>query len=99
MNKCPCGGLLFPLIAAAIAPVVYYIFTIYIATEQHIACSISQAVNIPYGSVSNISVLLFFIGALVIAIIRMFCATAFCVRTTYAVWQERNSSETNDPIE
>ena len=96
MNKCLCGGILFPLVAVAIAPVAYYALTVYVATEQRIACSISQAINIHYGSASNISMLLFFVGALVIAISRMLYATVFCLGTTYTAWQERNSRETND---
>jgi hypothetical protein len=96
MNKCLSSGVLFPLVAVAIAPAAYYALIIYIATEQRIACSISQAINIPYGSVSNISMLLFFVGALVIAISRMLYATVFCLGTTYTAWQERNSRETNN---
>ena len=96
MNKCLCRGVVFPLIAVAIAPVAYYALIVYIATEQRIACSISQAINIPYGSISNIGMLLFFVGALVIAISRMLYATVFCLGTTYTTWQERNSRETND---
>lgn len=96
MNKCFCSGVLFPLVIVAIAPVAYYALTVYIATEQRIACSISQAINIPYSSASNISLLLFFVGALVIAISRMLYATVFCLGTTYTAWQERNARETND---
>jgi hypothetical protein len=96
MNKCLCPGALFPLFAVLVAPIAFYILTVYLAIEQRIACSVMQAVNIPYGSVSNISVLLFFVGALVIAISRMLYATVFCLRTTYATWQEHKSRGTND---
>lgn len=96
MNKCLCSSILFPLVAISIAPIAYYALGVYIATEEHIACSISQALNVSYSSVSNISMLLFFVGALVIAISRMLSATVFCLGTSYATWQERNASETHD---
>jgi hypothetical protein len=93
MQKCLCTSVLFPLIAVSVAPIAFNILMVYIAIEQQIACSISQTAKIPYGSVSVISMLLFFVGALVIAISRMFCATLFCLRTTYATWQERQARE------
>jgi hypothetical protein len=96
MQKCLCTSVLFPLIAVSVAPIAFNVLIVYIAIEQRIACSIAQAVNIPYSSVSVISMLLFFVGALVIAISRMFCATLFCLRTTYATWQERQARETTN---
>ncbi len=90
------AGVLLPLIAVSLLPVAYYVFTVYVAAEQRIACSIPQATNISYSSMSNLSVLLFFAGALAIAITRMLYATVFCLHTTYTVWQEHNSKERND---
>src|SRR2546429_5312347 len=91
-------GVLLPLIAVSLLPVAYYVFTVYVAAVQRIACSIPQVTNISYSSMSTISVRLFFAGALVIAITRMLYATVFCLHTTYTVWQERNSREAIDLV-
>ncbi len=92
------AGVLLPLIAVSLLPVAYYVFTMYVAAEQRIVCSITQATNISYSSMSHLSVLLFFAGALVVAITRMLYATVSGLHTTYALWLERNSRETNDPM-
>ena len=92
------AGVLVPLTIVSLLPIAYYIFTRYVVFEQRMVCSISQATNISYSSMSNLSVLLFLAGALTIAITRMLYATVLCLHTTYTVWQERNSRETNDLV-
>ena len=98
MNRQLSVGVLLPLLVVSLLPVAYYAFTVYVAAVQRIACSIPQVTNISYSSMSTISVRLFFAGALVIAITRMLYATVLCLHTTYTVWQERNSRETNDLV-
>jgi hypothetical protein len=96
-NKCLRNAVLFPLIGVSVVPIAFFVLTVYLAVEQSIAGSVTQAVNnIPYGSVSIISLLLFFVGALVLAIARVLYISAFCLRASYATWQERKSRGTND---
>ena len=96
-KKCLCNAVLFPLIGVSVVPIAFFVLTVYLAIERCIAGSIMQAVNnIPYSSVSNISLLLFFVGALVLAIARVLYITVFCMRASYATWRERKSRGLND---
>ncbi len=96
-KKCLCNAVLFPLIGVLVVPIAFFVLTVYLAIEQSIAGSIVQAVNnVPYGSVSNISLLLFFVGALVLAIARVLYITVFCMRAAYATRRERKSRGTDD---
>jgi hypothetical protein len=96
-KKCLCNAVLFPLIGVSVVPIAFFILTVYLAIEQCIAGSMAQAVNnIPYSSVSNISLLLFFVGALALAIARVLYVTVFCMRSTYATWRKRKSRGMND---
>ncbi|HEY4035551.1 MAG TPA: hypothetical protein VGL94_16460 [Ktedonobacteraceae bacterium] len=97
MNNRLCTCALLPLIALAVVPVAYYGLIVYFATEQRIACTLTQATNIPYGTISSISMLLFCAVVLAISITKMSYCTVSCLRTTYATWQERNSGEKTDP--
>jgi hypothetical protein len=99
MNKRLCACILFPLIAVVVVSIAYYGFVVYFAAEQHIACSLTQATNIPYATIISISLLFSFILALVISIIKMCHCTLFCLHTTYVAWQEHNSKKKNDPAE
>jgi hypothetical protein len=96
-RKCLRNAVLFPLVGVSVVPIAFFVLTVYLAIEQCLVGSITQAVsNVPYGSVSSISLLLFFVGALVLAIARVLYVSVFCLRASYATWRERKSRGTND---
>jgi len=99
MNNRLCAYALLPLVAVVVVPVAYYGLFVYFAFEQHVACSITQATNIPYGTISSISLLLFCVVMLAISITKMSHCTLSCLRTTYTACQERTSQEKKDPAE
>ena len=71
---------LLPLIAAAIVTVAYYGFVAYFATEQRIACSLAQATNTSYGTISKITLSLFLVAMLIVSIIKMCHCTLSCLQ-------------------
>lgn len=92
-----CSYTLLTLIAVVIVPVVYYGFVVYFATEQRIACSLAQATNTTYGTISKIPLLLSLAAILIVSIIKMCHCTFSCLHTTYIARQEHHSKVQNNP--
>lgn len=99
MNNRFYACILLPLLAVVVVPVAYYGLVVYFAIEQHIACSLTQATNIPYRAISSISLLLFCVVMLAISITKMSQCTLSCLRTTHTACREQASQEKNDPAE
>src|SRR5690349_552200 len=99
MNNRLCACTLLPLIAVLIAPVAYYGFIVYFAAEQHIACSLAQATNTSYDTISKIPLLLFLAAMLIVSITKMCYCTFSCLRTAYVAQQESHSKTQNHPVD
>jgi Mn2+/Fe2+ NRAMP family transporter len=97
MNNRIRACILIPLAVVIAAIVAYHGINAYFIAEQRIACTLVQATNTPYETISKIILSLFLVAMLVISITQMCCCTLSCLRTTYLVWQERNSKEQSDP--
>src|SRR5690349_23290053 len=92
-----CTCTLLPLIAVVIVPIAYYGLITYFTTEQRIACTLAQATNTSYDTISKIPLLLFLAATLIVSIIKMCYCTLSCLHTTYVARQEHHSKVQNNP--
>lgn len=99
MNNRLLACTLLPLIAAVVAPVAYYGFVVYFTTEQRIACSLAQATNTSYYTISKIPLLLFLTFILIVSITKMCYCTFSCLHTAYVARQEPHSKVQNNPVD
>ncbi len=76
-------GFLFSLVVAAIGAINYFAFSAYSAIHPSTVCSLMQTTSAFYLSMGQISILLFFIGALVFAIGNMLACTGCCLYKAY----------------
>ena len=89
---------LLPLIAVIVAYAAYHGFNTFIAVERHLACTLVQATNTPYETISKLMQSSFLAAMLVVSIIQTCYCTFSCLRTTYKARQECNSKEQHDPV-
>lgn len=94
-----CTRTFLPLVAVLVVSVAYHGLARYFAFEQHVACSIAQATNLTYGTIGNISLLLFYVVMLALSVTKMSQCTLSCIRTTYKACQEHTAPEKKESAE